>query len=197
MADGERSTGLIARAGAILLRPRQTWAEIAAEPTSVRALFAGYVLPLCALNPICFTIGRLVFGERALGLIYRPPVLAALIEAVASYLLALGAVYGLGLLIQLLAPPFGGVRDRVSAFKLAAYSGTAGWLASVFYLFPPIGGAAVAGVLYTLYLLYLGAEVLMRTDGRRTMGYVSLVVVCYVVLMMLAISLAKLAAALV
>jgi hypothetical protein len=37
----------------------------------------------------------------------------------------------------------------------------------------------------------------MRTDGRRTMGYVSLVVVSYVVLMMLAISLAKLAAALV
>ena len=196
MADDGAKAGLIARVQGIVLRPHQTWRAVAAEDTSVSALFARYVLILCAVNPICFTIGRLVFGERALGLIYRPPVIAAVIEGLVSYLLALAAVFMLALLIELLAPPFGGVRNRLAAFKLAAYSGTAGWLASVFYLYPPIGAVALIGVIYNLYLLYLGAEALMRTNGRRTLGYTSLVVVCYVVLMMLVISLAKLAAAL-
>ena len=191
----EDRTGLIARAWGIIRHPRRTWRAIAVEKTSARALFARYVLILCALNPICFTVGRLVFGEQALGTLYKPPVLAAVIEALVSYGLALAAVYVLALLIELLAPPFGGLRDRLAAFKLAAYSGTAGWLASVFYLYPQVGALALVGVIFNLYLLYSGAEILIKTSGRRTLGYIALVVVCYAVLMMLVISLAKLATA--
>ena len=168
---------------------------IAAEETSVRAIFVRYVLILCALNPICFTVGRLVFGEKALGVIYRPPAPPTLLEGAVSYAVTAAAVYVLAVLIEWLAPPFGGVRNRLSAFKLAAYSGTSGWVASIAYLYPPIGLLALIGVIYSLRLLYLGAEVLIKVEGRRALGYVSLVVACYIVLMMLAIALAKLAAA--
>jgi hypothetical protein len=178
-----------------MLRPRRAWAVIAAQPTSIRHLFTGYVMILGALNPVCWTIGRLVFGERALGGVaaYRPNILAALIEGLISYLLVLISVCALTLLMEALAPPFGAVRDRHAAFKVAAYSGTAGWLASVFYLVPVLAPLAVIGVIYGLYLLYLGAEIVIRP--QRTLGYVALVVVCFMVLMMLTTSLTKLISA--
>jgi hypothetical protein len=187
---------LLRRAPAIVLRPDQTWRDIAADDVSGHALFTQYVVVLAAISPVCATVGRLAFGERALGMTFRPTLIAALIEAVMFYGLALGSVYALALLMQKLAPPFGGAADRRAAYKLAAYSSTPGWLASVAYLYPPLGILALVGVLYGLYLLYLGAERLMQTGGRRTLGYVSLVVVCYAVLMMLVVSMTKLAAAL-
>jgi hypothetical protein len=188
--------GPVGRALAILLRPKGTWAEIAGEATGVRRIFTGYVMILGAINPVCFTLGRLAFGERPLGVVYRPPVLATVVEGVLGYVFLLGSVFALSLLIEGLAGPFGALKDRLAAFKVAAYASTAGWAASVFYLVPPIQSLALIGQLYTLYLLYLGVETLLRPRGR-TLGYVALVVVSYGVLMMLAISLTKLLAALV
>ncbi len=187
--------GLAARVRAILLRPTETWTEIAAEPATVRGLFTGYVMSLAAIDPVCAGVGRLVFGERALGAVYRPPILAALIEGVIGYGLALASVWALAVLIQLLATPFDGVRDRLTAFKVAAYASTAGWLAGVVYLVPALGALALIGQLYTLYLLYRGVEILLRPRGR-TLSYVALVVVSYIVVVMLAISLTKLLGAL-
>jgi len=187
--------GLAARARSLMLTPRVAWAEIAAEAAPPRRIFTGYVLILAAINPIAFTIGRLVFGGRALGAVYRVPVLAALIEGVVGYGLALGSVWALAFLIEGLAPPFGAVKDRAASFRIAAYASTAGWLASVFYLVPDLGVLALIGQLYTLWLLYLGVKILLQPRGR-TLGYVALVVVCYVVLMMLVISLTKLLTAL-
>jgi hypothetical protein len=199
MASTDQVKGgtLLRRAPEIVLRPNRTWDEIAADAVSGRALFTRYVMILAAISPVCATVGRLAFGERALGMTFRPTLVAALIEAMIFYGLALGSVYVLALLMQGLAPPFAGVPDRRAAYRLAVYSSTPGWLTSVAYLYPPLGIVALVGVLYGLYLLYLGAERLMQTGGRRTLGYVSLVVVCYAVLMMLVVSATKLAAALV
>jgi hypothetical protein len=190
------TTGLVARARAILMTPRAAWAEIAVEPTTVRSIFTGYVMIIGAINPICFTLGRLLFGERVLGAVYRPPVIAALIEGVIGYAMVLGSVFALTFLIEGFATPFGAARDRRSAFKVAAYSGTAGWLASVAYLVPALGFLALIGQIYTLYLLYRGVQALLQPPPQRALGYVALVVVSYVVLMMLVISLTKLLSAL-
>ncbi len=186
--------GLVARATAIVLRPRQTWAAIAGERTPIRSLFTQWVMILGAVNPVCWTIGRLVFGERVLGVVYRPTVLNAVFEGVIAYGLGLASVWALALLIEALAAPFGAVRDRRAAFKVAAYSGTAGWLASVFYLVPALHLLATAGLFWGLYLLYCGIEIVIRP--QRVAGYVALVVVCYAVLMLLATSLSKLISAL-
>ena len=190
------SPGLVSRVRAILVTPKATWAVIAVEPTTMRAIFTRYVLVLGAINPICFTLGRLMFGDRVLGAVYRPPVISALIEGLVGYAMVLGSVFALSFLIEGLSTAFGATRDRLSAFKVAAYSGTAGWLASVVYLVPPLGFLALVGQLYTLYLLYRGVQILLRPPQQRTLGFVALVVVCYIVLMMLVISLTKLLSAL-
>jgi hypothetical protein len=191
MEGQAKRAGLIDRASGIILRPRQTWAAIARESTPSRQVFTGYVTILASVNPVCSAIGRLVFGERMLGAVYRAPTIGVLIEAVVGYGLALGSVWILALLIEQLAPPFGAVKDRAAAFRIAAYSSTAGWLAGVVHLVPAIESLALIGQIYTLVLLYFGVKILLQPRGRTT-GYVALVVVSYVVLMMLAISLTKL-----
>jgi len=107
-------------------------------------------------------------------------------EMVVSYVLTLVGVYVLALVIDQLAPQFGAARGRTQAFKLAAYSGTAWWLAGVFRLLPGIGGLfMVLGGLYTLYLMYLGLPKLMRVEGDRTVPYLAVSLVVTLLLMLL------------
>ena len=116
---------------------------------------------LAAVPVICAAIGSLVFGYSAAGFTVRPSVFGAIETAVVQYALQLGGIYVFALIIDMLTPQFGGSSDRVRAFKLAAYSATASWAAGVFALVPALAFLSILG-LYSLYLLYTGAPVLMH-----------------------------------
>ncbi len=115
------------------------------------------------------------------GVTNRPSVASALAGAVTSYVLTLIGVYLLALVIDALAPTFAATRDRTQAFKLAAYSGTAAWVAGVFQLIPGLGWLSILGI-YGLYLLYIGLPVLMRAPQDKAMPYTAATVLAAVVL---------------
>jgi hypothetical protein len=174
--------GLIARAVNIILRPVPTWETIAAESASVKSIYTGYVLFLAAIGPVCGAIGAMVFGHGVPGLmVLHTPPLAAVIGALVAYALNLGMVYVLALIIDALAPSFGGRKDMVSAFKVAAYSSTAAWAAGVFGLIPAL---AVLGLLgfYSFYLLYLGLPRLMEAPADKGLGYTVVTIIVSLVL---------------
>jgi hypothetical protein len=162
----EARDALMARVKALLLTPKDEWPRIAAEPATIASLYSNYVIYLAAIPPLSLLIGSLVFGYGVGGITYRPSLFGALANAILQYGLQLGGVYVLALIIAWLAPRFGGDSDRVSAFKLAAYSATASWLAGIFSLVPMLGILGLLG-LYSLYLLYTGAPVLMRVPAER------------------------------
>jgi hypothetical protein len=169
---GSPGESLIARARAILTRPAETWDVIDGETTSIGDLYRGYVAPLAAIPAVCGAVGMLgVGGIHIFGFRYRPSFAAVIGEMVVGYVLALVGVYVLALVIDELAPRFGAARGRTQAFKLAAYSGTAWWVAGVFQLVPGLGLLSLLGVIYGLYLLYLGLPKLMRSEPDRTMPY--------------------------
>ena len=177
---GSGGPSLIARAGAILTKPNQTWDVIDAEQIEIPDLYKTYVAPLAAIPAVCGAIGMLGMGGiHIFGIHVRPSVTGVISEMVVNYVLTLVGVYVLALVIDQLAPRFGAARGRTQAFKLAAYSGTAWWVAGVFRLLPGIGWlfGLLAG-LYGLYLMYLGLPKLMKVEGDRTVPYlaVSLVV---------------------
>ena len=97
-------------------------------------------------------------------------ILGALLVAVVSYGLSLVAVYLLGLIINALAPSFGGASDSVQAMKVAVSSSPAMWLVGVFGLIPMLGVLAILG-LYSFYLLYLGLPMLMKVPADKAVGY--------------------------
>ncbi len=98
-----------------------------------------------------------------------------------QYVLGLAGVFLLGLVIEALAPTFGGTKDRLQAMKVAVYSSTAAWVAGIFGIFPPLAILSLVG-LYGLYLLYLGLPKLMKAPQEKALAYTAVSVVAYIVI---------------
>src|SRR4051812_36031314 len=184
---GSPAEGVVRRAVRLLLNPLGAWDEIATDDETIEGVYRRWVLPLAAIPAVCGAIGQLGFGGvRIFGIPFHRNVLGILADNLVGYALTLGAVYLLALVIDELAIPFGGERSRTQALKLAAYSGTALWVAGVFRLAPYLGGLfAMLGGLYSLYLLYLGLPKLMRSDPDRTLTYFALALVAALGLVLL------------
>jgi len=179
---GETSSNLIERIKNILLKPKEEWERIDAEPATVGGLMTGWVVPLAAIGPVAGLIGGLVFGYGGMfGITIRPSVTMAVTGAVISYLLALLCAWLFSKIIDALAPSFGGQKNPVQAMKVAAYSGTAAYLAGIFQIIPALGILGLLG-LYSLYLLYLGLPRLMKAPADKAMGYTIVTVVVAIVL---------------
>jgi hypothetical protein len=175
---------LVERVKRILLSPRTEWEVIDAEPTTVAQLYTGYIALLAAIGPLAQLIGYSVFGISVpfIGT-YRVPLGSAITSAIVAYVLALVGTYILALIIDALAPTFNGQRNQIQALKVAAYSSTASWVAGIFALVPGLRFLAILGV-YSLYLLYLGLPVLMKSPKEKAMGYTVVVILAAIVLFM-------------
>lgn len=176
---------LIERAKNILLQPKSEWAVIDAETTSVSALYREYIVPLAAITPLAGIIGMSVVGISVpmMGA-YRVPLASGIAQALTSYVLTLVGVFIVALIIDALAPTFGGQKNQLQALKVAAYASTPTWLAGVVMILPMLGIIILLAALYGLYLLYLGLPLLMKAPQEKAVGYTVVVVVATVVVMM-------------
>lgn len=172
---------LVSRVKGILLNPKNEWAAIDTEPTSVGALYTGYIVPLAAIPAICGFIGSSIIGYSVLGVSVKTSMSSGLTSAVISFALSLVSVYVMGLIIDALAPSFGGQKSQIQALKVAAYSSTAAWLAGVFSILPTLGVLGIVG-LYSLYLLFVGLPILMKSPADKSMGYTVVVIISWIVL---------------
>jgi hypothetical protein len=183
VVEGPKSAGLVARVQAILLKPKTEWDVIDAEAATTQGLFTGYACILAAIPAVANLIGRQLFGVGMfLGVTYHPALIGSIVGALVTYILSLVSVFALGLVIDALATSFGGQKNQVQAMKVAVYSSTAGWVAGILGLFPPL--APIAGLcgLYGLYLLYLGLPKLMKSPQDKALGYTAVTVVVAIVL---------------
>ena len=175
---------IVQRVQSILLKPKEEWAKIKAEPTTVAEIFTSYVMILAAIPAGFQFLGNLLVGRRLpLVGVFRWPIGRALGYAVVSYVLALVAVYVFALIINELAPTFASTKNMTNAVKLSVYSMTPGWLAGVLYIVPGLWALSVVASLYGLYLLYLGFDTpMMETPKDKIPGYMALSIVVVVVL---------------
>lgn len=173
---------LMERAKNIVLQPKTEWPVIDAEQTSTGALYTGYIIPLAAIGPIAQIIGWSVFG-MSLPFVgtFRIPIGYAVRTGVITFVASLLGTFVLALIIDALAPTFGGQKNQMQALKVAAYSSTAAWLAGIFGIIPALGILGLLG-LYSLYLLFLGLPVLMKAPEDKAMGYTVVVIICAIVL---------------
>jgi hypothetical protein len=177
---------VVDRVKRILLSPQSEWEVIDGEVTTPSALYTGYIVPLAAIGPVATVIGFAVFGISVpLGdTVYRVPIGSAITSAIVTYVLTLVGVYVLSLIIDYLAPTFGGTKNPIQALKVAAYSSTAAWVAGIFAIMPGLRVLSLLG-LYSIYLLYLGLPTLMKATKDRAVAYTVLLVVVEFVLMVM------------
>ncbi|HEY6456930.1 MAG TPA: Yip1 family protein [Steroidobacteraceae bacterium] len=174
---------IVARAKAILVTPRTEWPVIAAEPESIAGLFTGYILIMAAIPAVVRFLSTSVIGVSMpfLGS-YRFGFVSGLTMAVVGYVLALVGVLVVALIVDALAPTFGGEKNRVQALKVVAYAYTASWVASIIGIIPGLGLiAALAGLIYGLYLLNLGLPFNMKCPPEKSLGYTIVTVIAAIV----------------
>src|SRR5215207_1058482 len=170
------------RAKNIVLTPKTEWPLVDAEPTAVKDIYTGYVVPLALIPAVAGFIGSSLIGVSVPGLgTVRTGLGVGLASAILQFGLSLALVYAMALVIDALAPTFGGRKDMLSAFKVAAYSMTPTWLAGIFAVIPAISFLSLLG-LYGIYLLYLGLPRLMRAPEDKAVAYTAVVVLAAVVL---------------
>ncbi|HEY1589679.1 MAG TPA: Yip1 family protein, partial [Rhodanobacter sp.] len=91
--------------------------------------------------------------------------------------------YVVALIINALAPTFGGQKNTVQALKTVAYAWTAYWVAGMAVIVPWLGWLiAIFGAIYSIYLLYLGLPHTMKCPADKAAGYTAVSVVIAIVL---------------
>lgn len=175
---------LIARVKAILLSPKSEWPVIAGEPAAIGDLYKNYILMLAAIPA--------VFGFLKMSLIgvsvpfagtVKIGVAAGLSSMVIGYVLSLVMLYVMALIVDALAPTFGGQKDRTQAFKTVTYAYTASWIAGFAQILPGLAVLiAIAGGIYSIYLLYLGLPHTMKCPQEKSAGYTAVAIIIAIVL---------------
>ena len=175
---------LVDRVKKIIIQPKQEWLVIDGESHSVQDLYLHYVMILAAIPAVASFIGWSLVGIGAFGATYRVPIGAGVAHMILGFLLSLGAVYVLALVIDALAPKFDGQKDFMQALKVAAFSSTASWLAGIFYVVPALSILGLQGV-YSLYILFVGLPILMKTPEDKSLPYTVVVMVAVIVVIVL------------
>ena len=160
--------GIVDRVKNILLAPKAEWPRIAEEAATVQSIYMGYVVILAAIGPIAIALRMGLIGATV---------------AVISYGVGLVVTYLLALIVDALAPTFGGEKNFIQSLKLTAYSYTAAWVAGIFQLIPGIGGIiGLIAAIYSFYTFYLGVPVLKKTPAEKAVVYTIVVVICGIAL---------------
>lgn len=161
---------LLDRIKRILGEPRDEWVKIAAEPASVQSLYTNWIMILAAIGPVALLVS-----------------MNSLQFAIAQYVRSLIMTFVLALVVDAMAPSFGGTKDFVASLKLTAYSYTATWLAGIFNLLGTPGGIiGLIATIYTLYTFFLGVPVLKKASPDKAVPFTVVVVLCGIVLFFLA-----------
>src|SRR5262245_48671440 len=152
----------------ILVNPEHEWPGIEHEPGDVAAIYQNYIIPLAAIPAVSLLIGVLLIGVPRFG---RYSFFTAIGVALARYVGVLVSCMVAAVVIEQLAPRFHSRGDTTDALKLVAYSFTPLWIAGVVNIFPLLAFMAIVGMLYAVYLFYVGLPVMMKTPREQVVPY--------------------------
>lgn len=172
---------LVQRIQDILLKPKDTWPVIAGEPGDTAALYKNYIALVALVPAVAGFIGLSLVGVGGFGYSLRVPLVTGLVNMVVGYVLSLVMVFVLALIVDALAPSFGGAKNQANALKLVGYGATAGFLGGIFNLFPALAILGLLAALYSIYLIYTGLPVLMKCSPDKAIAYTAVVIVCGIV----------------
>ncbi len=169
---------IVRRVAEILLAPKKTWPVIEAEQTGLATLYTRYIMVLALIPAIAGFIGMSVIGVNILGQNTRLPISTGLLNMLIGYVLSLVMIHALAWIANRLAPNFGGQRNFVSAVKLIAYSSTPGMIGGIFSIMPSLSLFGLLASLYSLYLIFVGVPIMMKTPQDRALSYTAILLVC-------------------
>ncbi len=176
---------LIERVKNILTIPPKEWQVINGENDDSTKITISYLLPLVAIGTIAAFIGFGLVGMNFGWGIKLKSTEFGIKMALGFAVRSIVSVYILAFIIDALAANFGSEKNFNKSFQVAAYSTTAGLVASVFLILPSLAVIAALAGLYGLYLLYVGLPILKKTPEDKKINYFVVVLVVAIVINLL------------
>jgi hypothetical protein len=183
---------LISRAKNMITQPKVTWDVIKTEETSISNLLAGYVFPLALIPAIASFIGYGFIGFNVGFFGQASSIEWGISQAITTFATAFVGIFISAWVISQLAKNFGTTVSLNDAIKLVAYSYTPSFLSGVFYLIPALTILTLIGDIYSLYVLYLGFQLITNVSEQQKTSYflislIAIIVVSVVITFVLGI----------
>jgi hypothetical protein len=175
---------------ALVKNPKAFMTARADTTPPMKSTIMNYVAIL-AIIPFLFTlIGDAIFLPSGHTIVY------AVVAGIVAYIYALVSVLVVSFILSKLAPNFSSSPDMNKATKLVSYIYTPVFLIAILDIVPGLRIVSILGLLYGLYILYIGLPIVLNTPKDKVLVYaiVTLVVtfVVYFVLALIAGALASL-----
>lgn len=160
------------RIGHIVRAPAQVFAGLADNVPSAARVFFGFALWLLLLPPVFAYIGTVTFGWR-LGvapIVLPQPVVVAI--SVAYFLLLLFGLLSTAIIAKWMAKTYGASESLGACLALVAVVGVPLAVGSAAHLYPHAFLnvlVLVPALMWSMYLLYRGLPIVLRTDPGRGM----------------------------
>jgi hypothetical protein len=172
---------LVERAKNILLTPAKEWAVIKGEKLTIADMFTKYAMLLAAIPAVAGFIGYSLIGVSYGFGTFRVPIGTALVWAILQYILSLAGVFLIAFIMDTLAPTFGCTKDMVAAVKIVVFSYTAAWVAGILNIIPSLGILVGIASIYSLYLMYMGLQIVKDVPKDKMVGYFVVTIIAAVV----------------
>ncbi|MBY6063524.1 YIP1 family protein [Pseudidiomarina sediminum] len=168
--------------------PREEWKTIDQRHESmtfaISHILIVALLPCAAAYYASTQLGWSI-GTREATYLTQP---SAVLFAVTMYAGILAATFALAYLIHWMAKTFGASPTFTQSMELAAYTATPVIMSGVSALYPELWFvtlAFIAGIAYSVYLLYSGVPILMHIPEERGFIYASSVVTAGLILLVI------------
>ncbi len=173
---------IINRAKNLIVNPNEEWEAIRAENEENSQVLTNYVLPLIVAVALASFLGDLLFG-------FNVSFIGTILKIILKFGLALLYIYIFAYIMQILAPSFGGNKENPNFVKLSAYMSTPSYLISIITGFFPM--LIFLGILnlYSIYLLWTGADKLLDIPETQKTGFVVISILLMIVVYMILYSL--------
>lgn len=151
------------RARNLIVNPKAEWKVIQTEAEGKDAVIKGYAVPLILLMALCSIIGSLI-TVSLLGY--------AILKAIGIFGFTYAGMYLSAVIINEITSSFNSKKDLNTTFQLVVYSFTAYFIISALvFLWPPLSMLYVFG-LFSVYLFWEGATILLNTPEDNKIGFV-------------------------
>lgn len=166
--------------------PKEEWKEIDRKHESISNSLS-HILIIALLPSVCAYYSSTLIGWK-IG-VGEPIFLtssSALMMSVSMYFALIAGVFSLAYLTYWMSQTFGSSPTYSQALEISAYSATPLFMVGLAAFFPHLWFmmlVGLAGVSYSVYLLYTGVPIMMHIPEERGFIYASSVVTCGLVLL--------------
>lgn len=166
--------------------PKEEWHTIDNRHESLKYSLT-HILLVALIPSICAYVSAVNIGwSIGVGEPIRLTGDSALMLAVAMYVALIGGVFALAYLAHWMAHTFGSEPTYTQTLELASYTSTPLFMVGLAALYPELWFVmlvGLAGLSYSIYLLYVGVPILMHIPEERGFIYASSVVTCGLILL--------------